>query len=196
MSRKQTLALAGVAILLALTAVSCEKWCRDNDFHLAGECPPPVEPPPGPPIILEPDPGTGAMGWRIDGNPAADGGTVFPDCELRYNAIGIGIVDFNVYTAGSSTPLSAKHVVIENGDYKIEILRSYLNTFVWKVYDQRSIPDPQLPCAGVAPGEAMGDELPTELLDVLNPVGGVDATITEEHHGVDVEKLEIRVKLP
>jgi len=188
MSKRRTLALTGVLVLIALSAVGCEEWCRDNDFILEADCPPPVEPPPGPPIVLEPDPG-GTMNWRIDGNPATSSGTVFSACELRYDFIGIGIIDFNVYESGSTTALSGKHVVIENGDYKIEIKRSYLNTFVWEVYDKATT-SPEIPCLNVAPAAAVDYQLPDEFLAAL------DGTITEEHHGVTVERIELRVKLP
>ena len=166
MSRKKTLALIGVLLLFALSAVGCENWCRENGFILKEECPDVVDPwpNPGPPIVLEPG-GSGTLTWTVGSAPVTQQGpSICPDCVLRYDFIGQGIVEFSYIEEAGGPPLPAETVFAKGPKGTIVIERPFQGGMIWKV-NRDAISNPCL-CPHLYSGPITPDQLPEEFFDL------------------------------
>ncbi len=121
--------------LLLFTVGCCEQCCPTVDPTECNSLDD-VDLPPGPIIVVDPNTSTNLFEWRFGGAAGpvqtARGTSVFPDCALRDDFIGIGYVQFWVETSGSPVnPAKKIQLVAPDGSFRLTINRPKFGGFQW-----------------------------------------------------------------
>ena len=150
------------------------------------------DPPAGPLIEIEPDEGGAedpALRWMVDGNEKEAGNSVFGDCELRDDFIGLGLISFE-YIDEDGDSNAAVLLRLENDDFAIEIKKNTDGKLEWDVWDRAE--NPEVPTCDnlTATSDFIDSHVPLEFL-----------TFTKSqftHVGPDegAESARIKVKVP
>jgi hypothetical protein len=150
-----------------------EATCRSTyGLIKPAECPvvKPPSPPSSPKISIKKKASGNTMHWyaQTDSAPEVEqtvSGSVFPDCKLRDDFIGISMSLFEVVHVNGAIP-TAQRVVFENAAMKVEIRKTTLGTVQWTVRDKQNTSNY---CSALAPsGTKGGDVIPKELAGFLD----------------------------
>ena len=155
--------IAVSCLMVVATAATVGCWTKErcmSEYSLVPEEDCIVGPPPGPPIILQPDPvAANNLTWNVNGNDQGDAGPL--TVTLRHDFIGISTLTLQCEQP-AGVFRDANLVTAENPAVKLEIHRTAIDTFRYTLTDKTTGSTVDL----FPSGQANTGTVPTQFLNL------------------------------